>query len=192
MLKEAGEFLAFIFGNLFKGIWFLIRKAGLWIPLAFTVLFFVILGVTRTPFSTLKGIFIAGLVVTAVIGVAFGVAANAKKLISKKLPEKTREGQITRVTVPEDGKPAEPPAAENPVSAPRKTDGNHDTERYEPAYYEDEQPKIYRTRRADDVLIYEYSDRLDYYRIRGVAREKIYTEYKSADGSVPARDFLNR
>lgn len=107
MLKEAGEFLAFIFGNLFKGIWFLIRKAGFWVPLAFTALFFIIIAITRTPFASLRGIFIAGLIVTAVIGVALGIATNAKKLIGKKLPEKTREG-ITRVTVPDDAEKATP------------------------------------------------------------------------------------
>ncbi len=191
MLKEAGEFLAFIFGNLFKGIWFLIRKAGLWVPLAFIALFFIIVGVTRTPFATVKAVFIAGLILTTVIGIAFGVAMNAKKLIGSKLPEKNREGKITRVTVPEDGKTAASPA-EPSVSAPRKADDSAAAEN-EPAYYEDEeQPKIYRTRRAADVLIYEYSDRLDYYRIRGDRREKLYTEYKASDGSVPARDFLGK
>lgn len=188
MLKEAGEFLAFIFGNLFKGIWFLIRKAGFWVPLAFTALFFIIIAITRTPFASLRGIFIAGLIVTAVIGVALGIATNAKKLIGKKLPEKTREG-ITRVTVPDDAEKSDA-ATDNddePAPEPRKK-----AVFAAPAYYEDEieQPKIYRTRRADDVLIYEYSDRLDYYRIRGDRRERIYTEYKSSDGSVPARDFF--
>lgn len=192
MLKEAGEFLAFIFGNLFKGIWFLIRKAGLWVPLAFIALFFIIVGVTRTPFNTVKAVFIAGLILTTVIGIAFGVAMNAKKLIGSKLPEKNREGKITRVTVPEDDKTAASPA-EASVSAPRDADVKPAPEQYEPAYYEDEeQPKIYRTRRAADVLIYEYSDRLDYYRIRGDRREKLYTEYKASDGSVPARDFLGK
>ena len=187
MLKEAGEFLAFIFGNLFKGIWFLIRKAGLWVPLAFVALFFIVVGVTRTPFQTVKGVFIAGLIVTAIVGVAFGITVNAKKLIGKKLPEKTREG-ITRVTVPEEEKIA-PPVAEK--SAPRREDKRKDDPQL--AYYEDEeQPKIYRTRRAADILIYEYSDRLDYYKIIGDRREKVYTEYKAADGSVPARDFLNK
>ena len=192
MLKEAGEFLAFIFGNLFKGIWFLIRKAGLWVPLAFIALFFIIVGVTRTPFATVKAVFIAGLILTTVIGIAFGVAVNAKKLIGSKLPEKNREGKITRVTVPEDGKTAAA-SSEPSVSAPRDADVKPAPKQYEPAYYEDEeQPKIYRTRRAADVLIYEYSDRLDYYRIRGDRREKLYTEYKGSDGSVPARDFLGK
>lgn len=192
MLKEAGEFLAFIFGNLFKGIWFLIRKAGLWVPLAFIALFFIIVGVTRTPFDTVKAVFIAGLILTTVIGIAFGVAVNAKKLIGSKLPEKNREGKITRVTVPEDGKTAAA-SSEPSVSAPRDADVKPAPKQYEPAYYEDEeQPKIYRTRRAADVLIYEYSDRLDYYRIRGDRREKLYTEYKASDGSVPARDFLGK
>lgn len=192
MLKEAGEFLAFIFGNLFKGIWFLIRKAGLWVPLAFIALFFIIVGVTRTPFNTVKAVFIAGLILTTVIGIAFGIAMNAKKLIGSKLPEKNREGKITRVTVPEDGKTAAA-SSEPSVSAPRDADVKPAPKQYEPAYYEDEeQPKIYRTRRAADVLIYEYSDRLDYYRIRGDRREKLYTEYKASDGSVPARDFLGK
>ena len=122
MLKEAGEFLAFIFGNLFKGIWFLIRKAGLWVPLAFIALFFIIVGVTRTPFNTVKAVFIAGLILTTVIGIAFGVAVNAKKLIGSKLPEKNREGKITRAKPPpRPPKPRFPRPAKPTIVPPPRT-----------------------------------------------------------------------
>lgn len=174
MLNEAGEFLAFIFGNLFKGIWFLVRKAGLWVPLVFTALFFIVLAITSTPFSSMKAAFIIGLALTAVLGVTMSIAFKAKRLIDKKLPARERDGKIARVTVPEDKS-----EGESTVPAPSVETS-------------DERPKIYRTRRAADVLIYEYSDRLDYYRVQGSERVKIYTEYKAEDGSVLARDPLGK
>ena len=86
MFKEFGEFLAFIFKGLGKLLLWLLVRLGLWVPLAFSVLFFLVIAITGTEYASVSGLFVFGLIVTTVLSVVATVVFTIKHKI-KKLPE---------------------------------------------------------------------------------------------------------
>ncbi|MBO5215935.1 MAG: hypothetical protein J6B79_07085 [Clostridia bacterium] len=86
MFKEFGEFLAFIFKGLGKLLLWLLVRLGLWVPLAFSVLFFLVLAITGTEYASVSGLFVFGLIVTTVLSLVATIAFAVKRKM-KKLPE---------------------------------------------------------------------------------------------------------
>lgn len=86
MFKEFGEFLAFIFKGLGKLLLWLLVRLGLWVPLAFSVLFFLVIAITGTEYASVSGLFVFGLIVTTVLSVVATIAFTIKHKI-KKIPE---------------------------------------------------------------------------------------------------------
>lgn len=71
---------------------FLLVKLGLWIPLVFTVLFFVVLAITGTPISDLIGIYLFGLVTTFVLAAVFVAMMFFRKLDKRAAAKAARSG----------------------------------------------------------------------------------------------------
>ena len=255
-MKGFGKFLR----GAAKVLSFLLLRLGLWVPAAFTLLFFIVLAVTGTSFTQLWGVYVFGLITTLVFAVIFVFLTTFRRL-GKRLAKKRENRSAVAESKPKKGSkvsfvegadperttatefvasmPEEEPffplsAAEPPenfvepvrrydadpmrgeedmqksydrneerlsgsflpynnVANPVPTETNHSfipyhrnddivrqsqsrgfsgrggefapRESFRVSAPSDEKPMIFRTRMDPNMLIYEYSDRLDFYRI---------------------------
>ncbi len=254
-----GDFLVFIFTGIFKIIGFLLFKVGMWMPALFTILFFIVLGITGTEFALVSGLFWFGLIATALIGVILAIVFAVKKITKKKPAENNRANQQqVKKTDSEEAKseeqPPQPvvqPQAPYPYQAPAFAPYPPPYQYYQPPYYappqesapqeaqqtppsqpappqpaqpyqapvspqrtasdlqerssfdrnfrmptrerseradfarrpsfevkREETPRIYRTRKDPNILIYDYSDRVEFYRKTESGLNYLYTERK--------------
>lgn len=86
-MKELFEFLVFILSGLGRILKFLLFKLGLWVPLAFSTVFLVVIAITQTPFESIASLFWFGVILTALLSfvATIGIAIDRK---SKKRAEK--------------------------------------------------------------------------------------------------------
>lgn len=219
-----------------KLIKILFFRLGLWVPIAYSLLFLLVMLVTKTPLSSVSALFWIGLIVSLVFGVSSAILFKIKKIersgekkertryIAPSQPGKEETGFSDRVarsnSVVREGAPAptrlfptnaeieaeeerryeEPdrtvdefirPKAERQYLSERNGFSDELLEREsfvsrrqdEPIERtfdrrEQEQPRIFRTRMDENMLIYEYSDRLEFYRSDGGILKRLSTEYK--------------
>lgn len=263
-MSAKGGFLKTL-GNAIR---FCLFRLGLWVPLCFTILFFVVLALSGTPFAEVKGVYVFGLIATvlfAFVFVAFMISQRIQKAAKKiartsGAPEKAkrRRGKISfvdgaeknenvrvrsffdepamgtdaqgadtaeRAPAARDSKNADfsaPEPRRSPArdevngsvnffgydGGPRPTRENDGFVPYDGAVAErktpaeegvrflpydrpresaaprdafadiEERPRIFRTRLDPDILIYEYSDRLEFYRTEGGKRTFLSSEPK--------------
>ncbi len=220
-----------------KLIKILLFRLGLWVPLAYSLLFLFVMLITKTPLSSVSALFWIGLIVSLVFGVSSAILFKIKKIerssekkertryIAPTQPSKEETGFSSDIvsrsnSVVRDGAPAptrlfptnaeieaeeerryeEPDRTIDEFVRPR-TDRQYLSERNgfsdelleresfvsrrqdEPIERtfdrrEQEQPRIFRTRMDENMLIYEYSDRLEFYRNEGGILKRLSTEYK--------------
>ncbi len=74
---------------------FLLFKLWLWVPVAYSLLFVIVVAVTRTAFSSVWGIYVIGLCVTLVLAIAFA-CTNFARRIGKNKVEKGRSSSYAK------------------------------------------------------------------------------------------------
>ena len=201
-----------------KLIKLLLLRLGLWVPLAYSLLFLFVMLITGTALSSVSGLFWVGFVVSLVFGVTSIVWFNLKRI-----GKRDKEEKQTRF-IPADEKKEEEQGFTEGVSthpgvvtkegapAPQRLfPTNEEIEREEQRRYEEpdravnysredlfednsfarkdapiertfervsEKPRIFKTRMDESMLIYEYSDRLEFYRMGERGLTLLSTEYK--------------
>lgn len=206
------------------GKW-LLFKLGLWVPVAFTLLFFISLAVSNTPFTALAGAYVLGLIATTVFALAVSLTfmfhkferraaiktdkkertagqlrSGYDKAEYRESPDKADAFAGGREEAPLFGResaPAQTPQREERQSAPQNEPARNDSGKveflpYAPepeprpvdknflpydrplardataqgatrVYPREEQPRIFKTRADENMLVFEYSDRVDRY-----------------------------
>ncbi len=106
--------LKILLAAVLKKVGWVIRKLGLWVPLTFCAIFLLTILFTRTPFSSVKGMFFVGLIVTTAVGLGMSIFLFMrrvdKKIVARKRtlpPEKKSEGKLARLVKRKKGKDEE-------------------------------------------------------------------------------------
>lgn len=192
----------------------LLLRLGLWIPIAFSLLFLLVILISGTAFSDVSALFTVGLIVTAVFGITSSIALSLKRKEKRKAKsERTKrfvsahgtdetepgftEGTPTpRSAVSREGAPA--PERLFPTNEETETERQRryeepdrrvserpgqgfafgDGSRASDISQREERPRIFKTRMDENLLIYEYTDRLEFYRRENGRLTHLSTEYK--------------
>lgn len=97
-MKTASSLFGWIGRGLLKILKFLLLRLGLWVPVAYSLLFVIVTAVTRTSFSAVWGVYVFGLCVTCVFAVAVACLGFMHRADRKSSAAKRSSGYVQGMT----------------------------------------------------------------------------------------------
>ena len=97
-MKTASSLFGWIGRGLLKILKFLLLRLGLWVPVAYSLLFVIVTAVTRTSFSAVWGVYVFGLCVTCVFAVALACLGFMHRADRKSSAAKRSSGYVQGMT----------------------------------------------------------------------------------------------